>query len=104
MGIPQSARHVKNGMYSIPFKTRADQEYAERILKQLIRWPKKPNDWVMADWFTEISLAQMVEDFRYVGSELMDEEDPFRTEYHDEVTWEVDMQTDFEGVDDFEYV
>ena len=104
LGIPQSARHVKNGMYSVPYKTVADQDYAERILKQLIRWPKRPNDWVMADWFAEISLVQMIEDFRYVGSELMLGEDPFRSEWHDEQVTEFDMQADFDGEGDFEYV
>ena len=58
----------------------------------------------MADWFTEISLVQMVEDFRYVGSELMNEEDPFRSEWHDEQVTEFDMQGDYWEVDGFEYV
>jgi hypothetical protein len=103
LGIPQAGRHVKSGMYSIPYRTIADQEYAEPVLKQLIRWPKKPNDWMMADWFAELSLMEMVENFRYLGSELIDEEDPFRTEHHDDMTSEFDLSADYWQQDDFGY-
>ena len=106
LGIPQSARHIKNGMYSVPFKFPADQEYAERVLKQLIRWPKRPNDWVMSDWFAELSLMEMIEDWRYVGSELIQPDDLYRSEWHDEQTSEFDLSADYwtEGDDGFEYV
>lgn len=99
LGIPQMARHVKSGMYSVPFKTRGDQEYAERVLKQLIRWPKRPNDWVMADWFAELSLFEMIEEYRYVLSETDEIEDKWRSDWHDEQTWEVDL-ADIEDEDD----
>ena len=104
LGIPQMGRHVKNGMYSVPFKTVADQEYAERILKQLIRWPKRPNDWMMADWFAELSLMEMIEDFRYVGQELINPGDPFRTDWHEEQTSTFEMGADYWGEDEFAYV
>jgi hypothetical protein len=65
IGIPVLSRHMKNGKFSVPYKTDIDRDIAEYFLRQLIRWPKRPNDIVMACWLCELSLAQMFEEAQY---------------------------------------
>jgi hypothetical protein len=56
---------MKAGKWSVPYKTDMDREIAEYVLRQLVRWPKRPNDLVMAMWLMDLSLAQMVEDAQW---------------------------------------
>ena len=91
LGVPAMARHLKSGMYSVPYRTSGDQEFAETLIKEYTRWPQKPNDLVMADWLADLALEELLEDYRYVGAELIDGSDRFRTEQHDELTYEVNM-------------
>ena len=91
MGIPVLGRAIKSGLYSIPYRTVADQEMAETIIKEMIRWPQKPNDFVMADWLAELALSEMIEDSRYVNSELISGADKWMSEWHDEQMYEVDL-------------
>jgi hypothetical protein len=65
IGIPVLSRWMKAGKWSIPYKTDMDREIAEYVLRQLVRWPKRPNDLVMAMWLMDLSLAQMVEDAQW---------------------------------------
>lgn len=71
MGIPMLNRHMETGHFSVPYQTRADELYAEDVLKSLIRWPKKPNDIPMSLWLADLSLDQMIEEYRYVVPDVM---------------------------------
>ena len=99
LGIPQMGRHIKNGMWSIPYEHRADQEYAETLLKTFLRWPKKPNDLIMAFWLAELSLMEMIEDFRMISTTLMPGTEKYHTEWHDEITYTVNL-ADIEPAED----
>jgi len=91
LGIPASARHVKGGMLSVPYRTTGDQEFAETFLKEFIRWPQKPNDLVMAYWLADLALAEMIEDARYADSEIMPGIDKWMTPWHETQIYEVDL-------------
>ncbi len=91
LGIPQMGRHIKNGMWSVPFELLSDQEFAETLIKTFIRWPKRPNDLIMAFWLAELSLMEMIEDFRRVSTALMPGTEKYHTEWHDEITYSVDL-------------
>lgn len=90
-GIPQHGRHFKSGMYSIPFATIADQEFAEPLLKSYIRWPQKPNDDIMADWLCDLGLRDLLEDSRYINAEVMPGSEKWATDWHDEQTITFDL-------------
>lgn len=91
LGIPAAARHAKSGMLSIPFYTTGDQEEAEPLIKEFIRWPQKPNDLIMAFWLADLALAELIEETRYVEAELMPGEDRWRSQWHDEQVVEFDL-------------
>jgi hypothetical protein len=82
LGIPQLARHVKSGMLGIPYRTLGDQEYVEEFIKELIRWPKKPTDLVMAFWFADQALMELIDDIRNVAPEVMPGHEKYVTEAH----------------------
>ena len=95
-GIPQYGRHYKSGMVSIPFSTIYDQEFAEPLIKTFIRWPQKPNDLVMAGWLADRGLEEIIESTRYSVPERMAGTDQWRTQWHDENTFEVDLSDVFD--------
>ena len=101
-GIPQHGRHFKSGMYSIPYATITDQEYAEPLLKSYIRWPQKPNDDIMADWLCDLGLREILENSRYMTADVMPGTERWRSEWHDEQTIEFDL-SDVEYLD-WEYI
>jgi len=90
-GIPVLGRAVKSGLYSIPYRTLADEEHAESVIKELIRWPQKPNDFVMADWLAELALAEMIEDSQHVMAELIPGAERWMSAWHDTQMYEVDL-------------
>ena len=94
-GIPQLGRHIKSGMYSIPFKALEDQEFAEPLLKTYIRWPQRPNDLIMAGYMADLGLREIVEDARYTMAETMPGSERWMTGNHASQTFEVDMHEDF---------
>lgn len=71
MGIPMLNRHMESGLFSVPYATRADEEYAEDFLKALIRWPKTPNDMPMSWWLADLSVEQMIQEYRFVVPDVM---------------------------------
>jgi hypothetical protein len=91
MGIPVLGRAIKSGLYSVPYKTIADQEHAETILKEFIRWPQKPNDFVMADWLAELALAELIEDTKHIDTELISGADKWMSAWHEEQMYEIDL-------------
>jgi hypothetical protein len=91
LGIPVLGRAVKSGLYSIPYRTVSDEEHAETIIKELIRWPQKPNDFVMADWLAELALAEMIEDTKHVMSELVDGSEKWMSTWHETQSYEIDL-------------
>ena len=91
LGIPQMARHVKNGLYSIPYAGKGDHEYAEGFIKSFIRWPKPPNDIPMSAWLADLSLMETIEDYRQIDAEIMPGMDRWVTQAHIENTIEVDL-------------
>ena len=100
-GIPAAARHVKSGMLSIPYRTLYDQDFAETLLKEFIRWPQKPNDLVMAYWLAELALYELLEDAKYVDAEVMPGSEKWMSDWHEETTYTVDL-SEISG-DDGEY-
>ena len=91
MGIPVLGRAIKSGLYSIPYRTLADEEFAETIIKEMIRWPQKPNDFVMADWLAELALVEMIDDAKYVDTELLSGADKWMSDWHYEQMYEIDL-------------
>jgi hypothetical protein len=71
LGIPMVNRHIENGMFSVPYMNNGDQQYAEDYLKAFIRWPKKPNDIPMSTWLADLSVQQMIEEYKYVVPDVM---------------------------------
>ena len=94
-GIPRLGRHFKSGMHSIPYKNLEDQEYAEPLLKEYIRWPQRPNDLIMAGYVLDTGLSEILEDARYTSASLMPGAEQWMTDNHAEQTYEVDMHADF---------
>ncbi len=90
IGIPVLSRWMKQGKFSLPYKTEEDRETSEYFIRQLIRWPKRPNDLVMALWLCELSLAQMFEDSSYNVPEYGDGYERLPA-YLQEQQFEVDM-------------
>jgi len=91
MGIPVLGRVVKSGMYSIPYRTVADQEMAETVIKEMLRWPQKPNDFVMADWLAELALDELIEDAKHIDNQLMPGAERWTSVWHEEQTYEIDL-------------
>jgi hypothetical protein len=104
LGIPQMGRHVKNGLWSIPYAGPADHEYGEDLIRAFIRWPKRPNDLIMAFWLAELSLLEMIEEYRNVKAEIMPGTEMYRTEWHDELTVSVNLDDIHTEYDEWEYV
>jgi hypothetical protein len=100
IGIPVLSRWMKAGKFSMPYKTLEDQDLSEYFLRQLIRWPKRPNDVVMGLWLAELSLAQLFDDAQYNVPEYGDNFSSLPA-YLQEQVYEVDMQEVAE-YDDYE--
>lgn len=49
-GIPNLARYMRDGKFSIPAQTHLDREYYQELERAFIRYPVKPNDLPMAVW------------------------------------------------------
>lgn len=101
-GIPQHGRHFKSGMYSIPYRTIADQEYAEPLIKSYIRWPQKPNDDVMADWLCDLGLRDILESVRESSADILPGAERWLSQWHQESTYEADL-SDVEDYGGWEY-
>lgn len=90
LGIPMVNRHIENGLFSVPYQNKGDQEYAEDFIKAFLRWPKKPNDIPMAVWLADLSVTQMIEEYLYVVPDVMPGWDNL-PDYMKEDQWEADM-------------
>lgn len=66
IGIPILSRWMKSGKFSMPYKSMFDKDLSDYIRRQFLRWPKAPNDIVMAIWLMELSLADLYEQAQYV--------------------------------------
>lgn len=49
-GIPNLARFMRDGKFSVPYRTHEDRSYGRELERALIRYPLKPNDLPMAIW------------------------------------------------------
>jgi hypothetical protein len=49
-GIPNLARWMRDGLFSVPAATHQDRQYGKELERALIRYPVKPNDLPMALW------------------------------------------------------
>ena len=70
MGIPILSRHMETGKFSVPYMLPQDQDKAEAMLGELIRWPQAPNDIVMGLWLAELSVQQYITDFSHNTPEM----------------------------------
>lgn len=52
-GIPNLARWMKDGLFSVPAATFQDRQYGKELERSLIRYPLKPNDLPMALWLAQ---------------------------------------------------
>jgi hypothetical protein len=66
-------------------------------VKEFVRWPQKPNDLVMAFWLADLAMTELIEDSRHVVAELMPGSEKYRSEWHDEITYEVDLSIPFDS-------
>ena len=60
-GIPNLARYMRDGLVSVPSDTAADVDYAKRFTAYFKRYPRTPNDVVMADWLCDGMLDHAIE-------------------------------------------
>ena len=98
MGIPILSRHMENGLFSVPYMLPQDRDKAQHFLAQLIRWPAKPNDCVMALWIAEGALLRRLDDARSNTPEFYGDIDDL-PDYLLEEIYEVDMSV--QGINGF---
>lgn len=67
LGIPVLARLMATGKFSVPYALPADRERVEPFIRQLGRFPQKPNDIIFALWLSDLSLSQLIEDMNNAG-------------------------------------
>lgn len=67
LGIPVLARLMATGKFSVPYCLPADKERIEPFLRQLLRFPQKPNDIVFALWLSDLSLSVLIEEVNNTG-------------------------------------
>ena len=60
LGIPLLSRYMEEGKFSVPYAFPQDQEKAEILLRQLTRFPLKPNDTILALWLADLSLSLLI--------------------------------------------
>jgi hypothetical protein len=63
LGIPLLERRFRDGTLVVPYRDRADREFAEDLIKSFIRWPKRPNDIPMSVWLAVGAWNQLYEDY-----------------------------------------
>jgi hypothetical protein len=71
MGIPNLNRWMRDGYVSIPYKTQADRDYADRFTKYFLRYPRRPDDLVMADWLADGEAEEAVRAAKHDVPEYM---------------------------------
>ena len=75
--------------HSAPWATKS-------IPKRSSKWPQKPNDLIMAFWLADIALRELIDDARHVDAEIMPGLDKWRTPWHDEQVYEIDLSVPFD--------
>ena len=80
---------------SIPYKTQADRDYADRFIKYHLRYPRKPNDIVMADWLADSEAEEGVNAQLYNTPEMMPGWETLSEDQLDRV-YEVDLASVWE--------
>ena len=71
MGIPNLNRFMRDGYASIPYKTQADRDYSDKFIRYHLRYPRKPNDIVMADWLADGECEQGIKESTYNTPSMM---------------------------------
>ena len=93
-GIPNLARFMRDGLVSMPARTPADLDFSKRFIAYFTRYPRTPNDPVMADWLADGILSQAIEDAQFSIAERQDgwnNMPPYLKAQHGE--YEVDLST-----------
>ena len=73
LGIPNLARYMHDGLVSMPAATQADVDYSKRLIAYYIRYPRRPDDIVMADWLCDGALAKAIEELNHTQSGVQEE-------------------------------
>lgn len=73
LGIPNLARYMRDGLVSMPAATQADVDLSKRLIAYYIRYPRKPDDIVMADWLCDGALDRAIDEMKHTQSGVMDE-------------------------------
>jgi hypothetical protein len=76
MGIPLLSRHMEQGRFSVPYNLPQDKQKAEALLSQLVRYPAKPNDIVMALWLADLSIIGLLDEGRFIAPRQLDPNAP----------------------------
>ena len=71
LGIPLLERRMREGTLLVPYASRPDQEFAEDLIKSLIRWPKRPNDIPMSLWLAVGSWERLHEEYQHNVPDVM---------------------------------
>ena len=65
LGVPLLSRHMEQGKFSVPYQLPQDQQLAEDLLRQAIRYPAEPTDIIMALWLADQSLNKMFDEMLF---------------------------------------
>ena len=60
VGVSNLSVPMREGMASIPAKTPADLKKGDELLQTFRRWPVRPTDLAMADWFCTLALDRAI--------------------------------------------
>jgi hypothetical protein len=60
-GIPKLAKWMRDDLFSVPYQTIADQDYAKDWIAAFIRYPGRPDDVPMSVWLAAGMLWEMFE-------------------------------------------
>lgn len=102
LGIPRLATSAEAGRWSVPYRHPQDQARSEPLLRQLLRWPHKPNDMLFAEWLAELSIAALIEESRWslpVHTTPLDEIPDYLLEIEDSFDLGSLGREDMEGVE-----
>ena len=62
IGIPGLFTDMGMGRFSLPYKTAMDQHRSQSLMRQLLLWPRKPNDQVFSLWLADGCLSNLLDE------------------------------------------
>lgn len=71
IGVAYLHNHMEAGRFSLPYKTAMDQQRSQTVMRQMLRWPKTPNDQMFSLWLAEGCVARLLEEAEHEAPTLM---------------------------------